>query len=129
MEINHAITVHVHLCLEGAHETWRHGLSDSLLHVLDRILFRDILIVTSRCFMPLLAPDLQSSLILGAHCQVVDAELRVVTHDNTDIVSELLVGDQVIAVTVHLVEGLDDIDRLDSRRDQRPANLVPLEAA
>ena len=129
MEVNHAITVHVHLCLEGAHETRRHGLSDSLLHVLARILLQDILLAASCRFMPLLAPDLQSGLILGAHCQVVDAELRVVAHDNSDIVSELLIGDQVIAVTIHFVEGLDDIDRLDSRRDERSSNLVALEAA
>ena len=49
--------------------------------------------------------------------------------EQTDIVSELLIGDKIVTVTVHLIEGLDDVDGLYACGDECRTNLVALETA
>lgn len=48
---------------------------------------------------------------------VEDSQLSGIFLDNSDVVSELFVGDEVVAVAVHLVEGLDDVDCIDPGSD------------
>ena len=59
---------------------------------------------------------------------VEDSQLSGIFLDNSDVVSELFVGDEVVAVAVHLVEGLDDVDCIDPGSDECATDLVSLEA-
>ena len=49
--------------------------------------------------------------------------------EQTDIVSELLIGDEIVTVTVHLIEGLDDVDGLYACGNECRTDLVALETA
>ena len=131
MEVNHAVAIDVHLCLKGTHEARRHRIANGHTHILNRVLFSDFVLTLGGRFIPLLAPDLELLLILCADlvCKVAHLELAGVPHDDTNVVTELLVRDQVVTVTIHLIESLDDVDGLNARSYQRPTDLMSFQAA
>ena len=130
MEVDHAIPVDVHLRMQGADKTWRHWLGSSISHAIDGFVFRNLILPGVSRLIPLFAPYIELAVIVALILrQVVDSQLRGVAHDDAHIVAELLVGDQVVAISIHLIKGLHYVDRLNPRRDQRTADLMPLEAA
>ena len=80
-------------------------------------------------FAPLTSPDLEPFLFGCAHLQVLHGQLRSVPLNDSDVVSELVISDEVVTVTVYLVKGLDDVDGINAGGDECATDLVALETA
>ena len=59
VEIDHAITIDVHLRVQRSDETWRHGLVRCLLHAFNCLIRCDLILAAINRFVPLFAPNLQ----------------------------------------------------------------------
>ena len=59
VEIDHAITIDVHLRVQRSDETWRHGLVRCLLHAFNCLIRCDLILAAINRFIPLFAPNLQ----------------------------------------------------------------------
>ena len=95
----------------------------------DSIIFWDLFLPHCNV-IPLDAPILKfPRLLFWARLKVIDTELAIIAHNDTNIVSELLVGDQVVSVSIHLIECLNHIYNIDSSCDQRLLYLVTFETA
>ena len=133
MEIDHAIPVDVHLRMQGADKTWGHWLGSGIPHALDCLILCNLILTLVGCPIPLLDPNIQLIVIATIDTlilrQVVDSKLRSVAHDDAHVVAELFVGDQVVAISIHLIKSLHYVDRFNPRRDQCTADLMTLEAA